>query len=113
DVINPATEKAAGHVALGTAADVDTAVQAARKAFTTWSQTSVDERVGILNAVVAEYQKRMPELAAAVTEEMGAPNGLANNVQVPIGLAHLMTAAAQLPTFSFSEDRGSSRIVKE
>ncbi|MGC4962342.1 aldehyde dehydrogenase family protein [Gordonia sp. DT218] len=113
DVINPATEKAAGHVALGTAADVDTAVQAARKAFTTWSQTSVDDRVTILNAVVAEYQKRMPELAAAVTEEMGAPNGLANNVQVPIGLAHLMTAAAQLPTFSFSEDRGSSRIVKE
>ncbi|MDY6808578.1 MAG: aldehyde dehydrogenase family protein [Actinomycetota bacterium] len=113
DVINPATEKAAGHVALGTAADVDKAVDAARKAFVTWSQTSVDERVSILNAVVAEYQKRMPDLAAAVTEEMGAPNGLANNVQVPIGLAHLMTAAAQLPTFSFSEDRGSSRIVKE
>ncbi len=113
DVINPATEKAAGHVALGTAADVDKAVDAARKAFVTWSQTSVDERVTILNAVVAEYQKRMPDLAAAVTEEMGAPSGLANNVQVPIGLAHLMTAAAQLPTFSFSEDRGTSRIVKE
>ncbi|MFW0784521.1 aldehyde dehydrogenase family protein [Gordonia sp. CPCC 206044] len=113
DVINPATEKAAGHVALGTAADVDAAVDAARKAFTTWSQTSIDERVAVLNAVVAEYQKRMPELAAAVTEEMGAPAGLAGNVQVPIGLAHLMTAAAQLPTFSFSEDRGTSRIVKE
>ena len=113
DVINPATEKAAGHVALGTAADVDKAVDAARKAFVTWSQTSVDERVTILNAVVAEYQKRMPDLAAAVTEEMGAPSGLANNVQVPIGLAHLMTAAAQLPTFGFSEDRGTSRIVKE
>lgn len=113
DVINPATEKAAGHVALGTAADVDAAVDAARKAFTTWSQTSVDERVNILNAVVAEYQKRMPDLAAAVTEEMGAPSGLSNNVQVPIGLAHLMTAAAQLPTFAFSEDRGTSRIVKE
>ncbi|MDL9945667.1 aldehyde dehydrogenase family protein [Gordonia sp. ABSL11-1] len=113
DVINPATEKAAGHVALGTAADVDAAVDAARKAFTTWSQTSVDERVDVLNAVVAEYQKRMPDLAAAVTEEMGAPSGLSNNVQVPIGLAHLMTAAAQLPTFAFSEDRGTSRIVKE
>ncbi|AZG45062.1 aldehyde dehydrogenase family protein [Gordonia insulae] len=113
DVINPATEKAAGHVALGTAADVDAAVDAARKAFTTWSQTSVEDRVNILNAVVAEYQKRMPDLAAAVTEEMGAPSGLSNNVQVPIGLAHLMTAAAQLPTFTFSEDRGTSRIVKE
>lgn len=113
DVINPATEKAAGQVALGSAADVDAAVAAARKAFATWSQTSVEERVAVLNAVIAEYQKRMPDLAAAVTEEMGAPAGLAQNVQVPIGLAHLMTAAAQLPEFSFSEDRGSSRIVKE
>ncbi|GAC70895.1 aldehyde dehydrogenase family protein [Gordonia soli] len=113
DVINPATEKAAGHVALGSAADVDAAVEAARKAFVTWSLTSVDERVEVLNAVVAEYQKRMGDLAAAVTEEMGAPDGLANSVQVPIGLAHLMTAAAQLPTFSFEEDRGTSRIVKE
>ncbi|MEE3848989.1 aldehyde dehydrogenase family protein [Gordonia sp. LSe1-13] len=113
DVINPATEKAAGQVAIGSAADVDKAVEAARKAFTTWSQTSVDERVDVLNAVVAEYQNRMPDLAAAVTEEMGAPSGLANNVQVPIGLAHLMTAAAQLPAFTFSEDRGTSRIVKE
>ncbi|MGV9710668.1 aldehyde dehydrogenase family protein [Gordonia sp. NPDC003424] len=113
DVINPATEKAAGHVALGTAADVDAAVAAARKAFATWSQTTVDERVGVLNAVVAEYQKRMGDLAAAVTEEMGAPNGLSTNVQVPIGLAHLMTAAAQLPNYSFSEDRGTSRVVKE
>ncbi|GAB93921.1 aldehyde dehydrogenase family protein [Gordonia rhizosphera] len=113
DVINPATEKAAGHVALGTAADVDAAVDAARRAFATWSKTTVDERVDVLNAVVAEYQKRMGDLAAAVTEEMGAPSGLSGNVQVPIGLAHLMTAAAQLPAFSFSEDRGSSRIVKE
>lgn len=113
DVINPATEKAAGHVAIGTAADVDAAVDAARKAFATWSQTSVDERVGVLNAVIAEYQKRMGDLSAAVTEEMGAPNGLATNVQVPIGLAHLMTAAQQLPGYQFSEDRGTSRVVKE
>ncbi|MFW0796236.1 aldehyde dehydrogenase family protein [Gordonia sp. CPCC 205515] len=113
DVINPATEKAAGQVAIGTAADVDAAVDAARKAFVTWSQTTVEERVGVLNAVIAEYQKRMGDLAAAVTEEMGAPNGLANNVQVPIGLAHLMTAAQQLPDYKFYEDRGTSRVVKE
>ncbi|GAA1481618.1 aldehyde dehydrogenase family protein [Gordonia sinesedis] len=113
DVINPATEKAAGQVALGSPADVDTAVAAARRAFETWGRTSVTERVDVLNAVIAEYQKRMDDLAAAVTEEMGAPEGLAKNVQVPIGLGHLMTAAAQLPEYVFAEDRGSSRIVKE
>lgn len=113
DVINPATEKAAGHVALGTAADVDAAVEAARKAFQTWGQSTVDERVAVLNAIIAEYQKRMPDLAAAVTEEMGSPSGLSNAAQVPIGLGHLMTAAATLPEFSFSAERGNHLIVKE
>ena len=113
DVINPATEKAAGQVALGGAADVDAAVDAARRAFATWGQTTVDERVAVLNAIVAEYQNRMGDLAAAVTEEMGSPTGLTNAAQVPIGLGHLMTAAAALPEYKFSDDRGSHRIVKE
>ena len=113
DVINPATEKAAGHVALGTSADVDAAVDAARTAFATWSQTSVDERLAVLNAVIAEYQKRMGDLEAAVTEEIGAPAGLSKAAQVPIGLGHLMVAAAQLPQFQFSEDRPAGRVVKE
>lgn len=113
DVINPATEKPAGQVAIGSAADVDAAVAAARRAFLTWGQTTVEERLEVLNRVIAEYQNRMGDLAAAVTEEMGAPAGLANAVQVPIGLGHLMTAAAQLPDFQLVEDRGTSRIVKE
>ncbi|MGW0037023.1 aldehyde dehydrogenase family protein [Gordonia sp. NPDC003376] len=113
DVVNPATEKAAGHVAIGTAADVDVAVAAARRAFTTWGNTTPAERLDVLNAIIAEYQKRMDDLSAAVTEEMGAPDFLSKNVQVPIGLGHLMTAAAALPGYAFAEDRGTSRIVKE
>lgn len=113
DVINPATEKSAGQVAIGSAADVDAAVDAARRAFVTWGQTTVSERLEVLNRIVAEYQNRMGDLAAAVTEEMGSPVGLTNAAQVPIGLGHLMTAAAQLPDFKFVEDRGSSRIAKE
>ncbi|WP_288812263.1 aldehyde dehydrogenase family protein [uncultured Gordonia sp.] len=113
DVINPATEKSAGQVAIGSAADVDAAVDAARRAFVTWGQTTVSERLEVLNRIIAEYQNRMGDLAAAVTEEMGSPVGLTNAAQVPIGLGHLMTAAAQLPDFKFVEDRGSSRIAKE
>lgn len=113
DVINPATEKSAGQVAIGSAADVDAAVDAARRAFVTWGQTTVPERLEVLNRIIAEYQNRMADLAAAVTEEMGSPVGLTNAAQVPIGLGHLMTAAAQLPDFTFVEDRGSSRIAKE
>ncbi len=113
DVVDPATEKPAGQVAMGSAADVDRAVAAARKAFDSWSQTSVEERVKVIESIIAEYKNRMGDLAAAVTEEMGAPEKLAAKAQVPIGLGHLMTAARSLPEFSFAEDRGTSRIVKE
>ncbi len=113
DVINPATEKAAGQVALGNAADVDKAVAAARRAFDSWSQTSVADRIAVINNLVAAYSARMDDLAVAVTEEMGAPTFVASKVHVPLGLAHLATAATALETFVFAEDRGTSRIVKE
>ena len=113
DVINPATEAVCGKIALGGAADVDKAVMAARKAFASWSQTSREERLDVLNRILAEYQKRFGDLATAVTEEMGAPASLAQRAQVPIGMGHLGTAVAVLKDFKFEEDRGPTRIVKE
>lgn len=73
DVENPATEEVVGKIAMGSAADVDKAVKAARKAFASWSQTSREERIEVLGRILAEYQKRFGDLATAVTEEMGAP----------------------------------------
>ena len=113
DVINPATEEVAGKISLGGAADVDKAVKAAKKAFVTWSQTTREERLDVLNRILAEYQKRFGDLATAVTEEMGAPSSLAQRAQVPIGMGHLGTAAAVLKDFKFEEDRGPTMIVKE
>jgi len=113
DVINPATEAVCGKISMGSAADVDKAVKAARKAFATWSQTSREERLDVLNRILAEYQKRFGDLATAVTEEMGAPASLAQRAQVPIGMAHLATAINVLKDFKFEEDRGPTMIVKE
>ena len=113
DVENPATEEVCGKIAVGSAADVDKAVKAARKAFTTWSQTSREERLEVLGRILAEYQKRFGDLALAVTEEMGAPASLAQRAQVPIGMGHLATAVEILKTFKFEEDRGPTLIVKE
>jgi aldehyde dehydrogenase (NAD+) len=113
DVINPATEEVAGKISMGSAADVDKAVMAARRAFETWSRTSREERIEIIGRVVAEYQKRFGDLANAVTEEMGAPASLAQRAQVPIGLGHLSTAAGILKDFKFEDDRGQTMIVKE
>lgn len=71
DVDNPATEMVCGKIALGSAADVDLAVAAARRAFTSWSQSSRAERLDLLQAILAEYQRRSGDLADAVSEEMG------------------------------------------
>jgi aldehyde dehydrogenase (NAD+) len=113
DVDNPTTEQVSGKIALGAAADVDKAVSAARRAFGTWSQTSREERLDVLQAILAEYQKRTGDLADAVTEEMGAPPSLAAGPQVNLGLGHLMTAIDVLKNFEFEQQHGSTLVVKE
>ena len=80
-VINPANEQEIATIAMASAADVDRAVAAAKRAFRTFSQTSVEERLALLDRIIAAYQKRMPEIAAALTQEMGAPIGLSNTRQ--------------------------------
>jgi aldehyde dehydrogenase (NAD+) len=113
DVDNPTTEQVSGKISIGSAADVDVAVQAARRAFESWSQTSREERLDLLQAVMAEYQKRAADLADAVSEEMGAPASLAAGPQVNLGLGHLATAIDVLKNFEFEEQHGSTLVVKE
>ncbi len=113
DVINPATEKTAGKISLGGADDVDSAVKAARKAFESWSQTSIDERVAMVMKIADIYKKRASEIGAAITEEMGAPAWLAGGPQAMSAVGHLMTAVDAIKTFRFEEDKGGSHILKE
>ena len=113
DVDNPTTEQVSGKIAIGTTADVGKAVTAARKAFATWSQTTREERLDVLQAIQAEYQKRAADLADAVTEEMGAPRSLAAGPQVSMGLGHLATATDVLKNFEFEERHGTTLVVKE
>jgi aldehyde dehydrogenase (NAD+) len=112
-VVNPSTEEISGKIALGSAADVDKAVKAARKAFGSWSRTSREERLKVLQRILDEYQKRAADLAAAISEEMGAPKALANGFQVGLGLGHLNTAIEVLKNFKFEEQHGGTLIVKE
>lgn len=113
DVVNPATEEVSGKMVLGTASDVDAAVAAAKRAFENFSQTTREERLDILDRIIAEYQKRMPEMAAVITLEMGAPAFLANKAHAPSGIGHLMTARKILENFPFEEDNGLTRVAKE
>ena len=113
DVINPATEQAINQIAMGNADDADRAVQAAAKAFETFSQTSKEERIALLERIIESYKKFLPAIAEAVSDEMGAPMGLANAAQAPSGLGHFMTTLGVLKKFEFEEDLGSARIVHE
>src|SRR5690606_27546065 len=73
----------------------------------------VADRLALLDKLLAAYQSRLPDLGRAISQEMGAPIGLANNVQAPCGLAHLMYARAALEKFSFEEREGNHSIVRE
>lgn len=113
EVINPATEEAIGTISLGNHADVDAAVAAAQEAFHTFSQTSVEERLELLNKITEIIGARSGDLATAITSEMGAPNGLAKAAQAGTGLFHFATTAGILTNFKFEEEVGKSLIVKE
>jgi aldehyde dehydrogenase (NAD+) len=113
DVIDPSTEKVAGKISLGSAKDVDRAVDAARRAFETFSQTTREERVALLERIIAAYQKRLPELAETISLEMGAPMWLASAAQAPAGLAHFMQALEILKTYQFEESKGTTKLLKE
>ena len=113
DVIDPATEQVAGRIAMGTAGDVDRAARAARRAFATFGQSIKAERLDLLDSVIAAFNAREKDFAEAITEEMGAPRGLAIGAHVPFAGAHFVTARAVLENFNAEEPRGSTFLTKE
>jgi aldehyde dehydrogenase (NAD+) len=112
DVINPATEEVCAKISLGGEEDVNRAVAAAKTAFETFSRTSREERIELLETCVEVYQKYYNDIAEAIREEMGAPKELANGSQAYCGLGHLQEAARVLRTFEFEEDLGEHRVFK-
>jgi aldehyde dehydrogenase (NAD+) len=113
DVINPATEEAVATIALGNEEDVNLAVAAARAAFESYSQTSREERLELLGRIIEVFKKRLPDVAAAITAEMGAPAKLSKHAQAPSGLGHFATALDALKEFEFEEQIGTTLVVKE
>ncbi len=113
DVINPATEEAFTQISLGSKADVDRAVAAARKAFETFSQTTRAERLDLLKRILAAFQARYEDIANAITLELGAPVTLAHKSQAAIGVGHLTQMISVLETFEFEHMQGTTLIAKE
>jgi len=112
-VVSPATEERVCEIALGNAADVDQAVQAARRAFAAWAATSPLERAALLGRVHALLVERTELFAQALTLEMGAPITYARTAHVPLAAEHLRVARDNLADYPFIRPRGTTAIVRE
>jgi aldehyde dehydrogenase (NAD+) len=112
-VINPATEEVFTEISGGSAADVDKAVAAAKKAFPAFARTSKADRLALLKRCLEIYNRRYDEIAEACTREMGAPIGFAKEAQAFVGQGHFQALIDVFEHFEFSEQRGTTRVVKE
>lgn len=113
DVINPATEEVIGKVAKGNKADVDKAVEAADNVYLEFRHSSVKERRDLLDKIVKEYENRKDDIIEAITDELGAPLSVSENVHYQMGLNHFTEARDALDNFEFEERRGDDLVVKE
>jgi len=112
-VINPANEKPIATISFGSAADVDRAVAAAKRAFESYSEVSVLDRLGLLRRIIDVYKSKLEEMATTISQEMGAPISLSRKAQAPAGLAHLLEIVRVMEHFKFEELRGASLIRRE
>jgi len=113
DVVNPATEAAFARISLGSTSDVDRAVIAARRAFNSYSETSVQERLDYLRRIIDGFRARLPELARMMTLEMGAPITFSTERQATVALFHFEEALRVLAEFPFEERMGSGILRRE
>jgi len=113
DVINPATEEPYTRISLGSSADVDRAVLAARAAFPDFAKTNKATRLALLKRILAVYNDRADEIAQALSDEMGAPLAWARDAQTWAGQVHLEATIASLEGYEFEIQRGNTRVIKE
>ena len=113
EVINPANETIVGHVTAGTIEDIDSAVKAAANAFKTYQFSSKDERIDLLNNVIAEYENRYQDFVDTITEEMGAPLWLSSKAQASTGIKNLNETLDALKEYEFEKEEGDYILMKE
>lgn len=112
-VIDPSTEEPYAEIAMGNEADVDAAVAAARQAFPAWARSSKAERKALLERICAEYERRMEEIALAISKEMGAPISISRAHQAPSGLEQMRSIVIALDRFNFSEVFDGTTVLRE
>ena len=113
EVINPANEKIIGHVAAGTKEDINKAVIAASNAFQTFQYSSKDDRIELLNNIIAEYENRYQDFVDTITEEMGSPIWLSSAAQAKTGIKNINETLDALKEYAFEKAEGDYILIKE
>ena len=103
EVINPSNEEVCAIISLGSKEDVDKATKSAKIAFESWKETSKEDRIQLLEKLLAVYKKRFKEMTEAISMEMGAPMDWSSSVQNASGQAHLEDFILRLKNFNFDE----------
>ncbi len=113
EVVNASTEEALGSIPEGTPEDVDRAVTAARAAFETWSQTSVDERADWMTRISQALGARSQDIAALIAQEVGMPIKLATMIQAGLPTMDFGSMPQAMNEVRWEEEVGNSLIVRE
>ena len=108
DVINPSDETVCAVISLGSQEDTNAAVNAAREALPSWSNSSKEDRVALLERLYSIYERRMDEMAEVISIEMGAPIDFAKAAQAPSGTSAIEDFLNQLRKFEFEEQLDDS-----
>ena len=108
NVINPATEEPYVTISLGSKDDTNKAVESAKNAFKSWKNTSVEERITLLEKLLKIYKERFNEMTQAISTELGAPLDWASSVQTASGESHIEDFIIRLKKFEFEKNFSES-----
>ncbi|MEZ5530168.1 MAG: aldehyde dehydrogenase family protein [Porticoccaceae bacterium] len=112
-VENPATEQPVAVISQGSVEDLNRAVMAARRAFAEYSQTTREQRLILLEKLLAVYLERYEDMAQAISLEMGAPISFSRSDQADCGRGHLKSAITALRNYPFEQPLGKTLIARE
>jgi aldehyde dehydrogenase (NAD+) len=112
-VVNPATEESIATVPRGSVADVDRAVHAAAKAFASWSQSSVDQRIEVFNKLARLTEARAEEITRTIVTEVGYPVAWVARFQTAGAVEELDIISECLREISWSEQVGTTQVRRE
>jgi len=114
DVHSASTEEVIGRVPKGTAADVDRAVAAARRAFDSgWAFTTTAERAEWIRKLASALESRVQEIATTISEEVGMPIRMSTPVQAQLPISIAKSYAELITTIELEEQVGNSIVVRE